>query len=66
MKNSDGLTSAGIAVVVVICVLVVGVLAGAGVVIWKLRNRIKQRRHQSFHNMDKGSANGREVSMTGI
>lgn len=66
VKNSDGLTSAGIAVVVVICVLVVGVLAGAGVVIWKLRNRIKQRRHQSFHNMDKGNANGREVSMTGI
>jgi len=65
VTSSGGLTSAGIAVVTVICVLVVAILVGTGVVIYKLRNRIKQRRHQTFHQMDgKGQKNDGDVMMT--
>jgi hypothetical protein len=58
VKNSGGLTPAGIAVVTVICLLVVGIIAGTGVVIWKLRNKIKQRRSSKFQQMDKTGAMG--------
>jgi hypothetical protein len=58
VKNSGGLTPAGIAVVTVICLLVVGIMAGTGVVIWKLRNKIKQRRSSKFQQMDKTGAMG--------
>ncbi|UPR02386.1 fibronectin type-II domain-containing protein [Chloropicon primus] len=68
VKTSGGLTPAGIAVVTVICVLIVGIMVLTGFVIWKLRSRIKQRRQQAFHEMDKprspgGGQNQGEVAM---
>lgn len=58
VKNSGGLTPAGIAVVTVICILVVGLLIGTVVVVYKLRNRIKMRRSSKFRQMDKTGAIG--------
>ncbi|WZN65952.1 hypothetical protein HKI87_13g75150 [Chloropicon roscoffensis] len=64
VKNSDGLTTAGIAVVTVVCVLIVGIFVLSGFVIWRYRNRIKQRRMHTFHDMDKpGSPGKAEVAM---
>jgi len=73
-QQSGGLTPAGIAAVVVVCLLVVGGIVGAGFGVWRMRNRIKQRRESKFAQMqdeapsgrlDHSSGNG-EVSMTAL
>jgi len=71
VKHSGGLTTAGIAAIVVVCILIVGVLITAVVVTWKLRNRIKLRRESKFQNMEQEPAdasafNGGEVAMARI
>lgn len=78
VKDSGGLTPAGIALVVVVVLLIVGIIAGTGVVIWKLRNKIKMRRSSKFQQMEpigKGGIgpagpdnnnNQAEVSMTSV
>jgi len=68
--KTSGLSTEGIIVVSVICVVLVGVIAGIGVGIWKMRNRIKQRRISKFQQMDKQNSGigpaGQEVSMTTV
>ena len=58
VKNSSGLTPAGIAVVTVVCIVILGIFVLAGIVIYRLRNRIKERRSKAFHSMDAGNNPG--------
>eukprot|EP00216_Chloropicon_sp_CCMP2111_P002494 CAMPEP_0198234532 /NCGR_PEP_ID=MMETSP1446-20131203/531_1 /TAXON_ID=1461542 ORGANISM="Unidentified sp, Strain CCMP2111" /NCGR_SAMPLE_ID=MMETSP1446 /ASSEMBLY_ACC=CAM_ASM_001112 /LENGTH=292 /DNA_ID=CAMNT_0043915327 /DNA_START=286 /DNA_END=1164 /DNA_ORIENTATION=- len=68
VQNSGGLKPAGIAAIVVVSLLIVGVLALSGFAIWKLRNRIKLRRSSKFRSMDQEVVQqpSGEVNMTSL